>query len=177
MEKYILIPGFDNYAVSSKGNLKNVKNGKVLKLHTNKSGYNTYVLSQDSIKKCFKIHRLVGILFIPNPTNKPYINHIDGNKSNNHVSNLEWSTAKENDTHARANGLKKNNKPVKSIWIENGTQTVFYSTGEASAVLGINKGTIHKVLSGKYKQTHGYMFEYLENEKEYNVEYKNYSSF
>ena len=176
MEKYIVIPGFDNYAVSNRGNLKNIKNGNILKLQTNKSGYNEYTLAQNGIKKNFKIHRLVGILFIPNEDKKPQINHIDGNKTNNNVNNLEWCTAKENDTHARETGLKNNNKPVEALDINTGEVTVFYSIGEASSVLGINKGSIHKVLSGKYKKTNGYIFNYLKDERVYNVEYNNYSS-
>lgn len=58
-------------------------------------------------KKNHYIHRLVASTFIPNPENKPFVNHIDGNKENNTVQNLEWVTASENSTHAVKNGLVK----------------------------------------------------------------------
>lgn len=60
-----------------------------------------------------RIHRLVALYFIPNPENKPYINHIDCNPSNNHVSNLEWCTPKENAQHASKMGLLGGNRGTK----------------------------------------------------------------
>jgi len=161
MEKFVLINGFDNYAVSNYGKIKNVKNGNFLTPTKNNQGYLRYVFCQNGIKKGFNIHRLVALYFIPNPSGLPYVNHIDGDKTNNNVSNLEWCTAKQNDAHARENGLKVQNKPIKTTHIETGKIFIFNSVGEASSILNINKGTIHKVLSKKRNKTHGYTFEYI----------------
>lgn len=94
------------YKVSSYGNVKNVRNNKILKF--NKSPfYYQVALSVDGARKCIKIHRLVASAFIKNEHNKPEVNHIDGNRYNNRVENLEWVTAKENSIHSYVNGLGK----------------------------------------------------------------------
>ena len=74
--------------------------GKYLKTETIVEGYQRIVLMKDGIKKRYMCHRLVAETFIPNPENKPYINHIDGNPSNNVISNLEWCTQSENELHS-----------------------------------------------------------------------------
>lgn len=161
MEKYIIINEFDNYAISNLGNLKNVKKGNILTPVKNKYGYLTYTFCQNGVKKTFRIHRLVALHFIKNPNNLPYVNHLDGNKTNNCVENLEWCTAKENDKHARETDLKKQEKPVIAENIITKETIVFKSVSEAGALLGINKGTISKVLRGKRHQVHNYTFYFI----------------
>ena len=78
---------------------------KILKLHLNENGYVIIILTKDKVRATKKMHRVVAEAFIPNPENKRCVNHIDGNKENNCVDNLEWVTHKENMEHAVANGL------------------------------------------------------------------------
>lgn len=114
--------GFEEkYYISSKGYLKNIQTDKILKM-TNKYGdYFSVVLYLNEKRKSTRIHRLVAEAFIPNPDNKPQVNHIDGNKQNNCVENLEWVTAKQNLEHAYNNNLSNkfflkelNEKRIKS---------------------------------------------------------------
>lgn len=72
----------------------------------NEKGYLSVEFIKDGKRKRFKVHRLVAMEFIPNPLNRTEINHIDGNKSNNSVENLEWSTRSDNLKHAYATGLR-----------------------------------------------------------------------
>ena len=161
MEKYIVINEFDNYAISNLGNIKNIKKGNILTPYLNLNGYLSYTFCQNGVKKTFRVHRLVALYFIDNPNNLPYVNHKDGDKTNNKVENLEWCTAKENDAHARRTGLKNQEKPIIAKNIETNETLAFKSVTEAGAFLGINKGTICKVLKGKRNQTHGYKFYYI----------------
>ena len=96
----------DTYLVSEYGDVKRINTNKVLKSNPVK-GYLKIELCKDSIRKSFSVHRLVAMAFIENPLKKEQVNHIDGNKLNNHFSNLEWSTPKENTIHAIKNGLRK----------------------------------------------------------------------
>lgn len=96
----------------SKGNSTRVVNERILKYNTNIFGYKYVILCKESKNKCFLIHRLIGIAFIPNPENKPQINHINGIKTDNSISNLEWCTQQENSIHAFKTGLMHHNPKV-----------------------------------------------------------------
>lgn len=98
----------DRYQVSNLGRVYGKKSKVYIKFGKNVKGY-LCVNGQKENGRSFKrfAHRLVAIAFIDNPNNKPFVNHIDGNKENNSVDNLEWCTAKENSTHAVETGLYK----------------------------------------------------------------------
>ena len=112
MEKQI--KDYPNYYINKKGEvfskyyIKSRKEVKVKKLSIvkEKSGYCVVGLQNSKGRKRFYVHRLVCLTFKPNPNNLPFVNHIDGNKENNSVENLEWCTALQNNLHAIKNGLR-----------------------------------------------------------------------
>lgn len=106
-EMWKTITGFTNYSVSSNGVVRNNNTGQRLKPRLNKEGYHHVSLSK-GVARNFKIHRLVAEAFLPrDPFHiKDDVNHLDGNKTNNNFSNLEWVTRSENILHAFRTGLK-----------------------------------------------------------------------
>lgn len=105
-----LINGFSNYSISTDGIVTNIKTQKIKKPWLGKVGY--YYLDLYSNNKSTKValHRLLAIAFIPNPDSKQTVNHIDGNKLNNALTNLEWATYGENTKHAYDTGLNLGRK-------------------------------------------------------------------
>jgi len=102
------------YFVDTNGNV--YRNGKKMKTSMNKFGYEKVKLSVNGKSIHTRIHRIVAETYILNPENKPQVNHIDGNKMNNCVNNLEWNTSKENTQHAINNNLMaKGEKSYRSI--------------------------------------------------------------
>lgn len=105
------VKGFEDlYWVDNQGNVYNSR--KKLKTYFTGTGYECLKFTKDGVRSSHTVHRLVAENFIPNPSNKAEVNHIDGDKSNNKVSNLEWNTSSENKQHALSTGLKVYNKPT-----------------------------------------------------------------
>jgi hypothetical protein len=98
-----------NYFVNDEGKVFNSK-GKEITTCMNNCGYLTVRLWKNNHSRVFTIHRLVALALIPNPDNKEMVNHIDGNKKNNRVSNLEWVTRSENTLHSHRIGLQVSKK-------------------------------------------------------------------
>jgi hypothetical protein len=192
MENWKQIEGWINYQVSDRGGVRSltrtarwahhgiegfsVKKGKELKgiprVMSKNLTYVQYGLSQLNKIKAFHAHRLVAQAFIPNPENKPQVNHIDGNGQNNTIENLEWVTRSENCIHARKvlgrkawhKGNKGKNTPtakaVNQYTLQNKLVKKWDCASDAVRAFGFDSGSITKCCQHKQKTHHNYIWEY-----------------
>lgn len=155
--------------ISSEGRIKsNLRDGRILKQQIDKKGYHRLRVTLNRVKMGFKVHRMVAEAFIPNPENLPQVNHIDGNKDNNSVSNLEWVSNRDNAKHAIESGLwnsvvmgakaENDSRKVPVIATEkDGTKRRFESIRAAEVYY--NSRHISDVLKGKRDHAAGCKFE------------------
>lgn len=116
MEEWNDIEGYKGYyQVSNFGRIKSLRFNKIRNLIKTKYGYYDIGLNLNGKQIKFQVHRLVAISFIPNPENKPQVNHINGIKTDNRVENLEWATRQENIKHSYLNGFHKSIKGEKKF--------------------------------------------------------------
>lgn len=192
-DKWRDIKGYEGlYQVSNHGKIKSLErykknhsklkkvNEKILKTATNRYGYCIVVLSKNGISHTYTVHKLVMESFNRSPYENEVINHIDSNKTNNNIENLEYVTQKENIRKAWENGLcenvrknamnmvHKNAIPPRAVAQKdlNGNLIATYvSIREAERKTGITSGEIAQVCKGRYKKTHNFVFTYLESEE------------
>lgn len=173
MEVFKTVFGYNDYKVSNKGNVLSFKhkNPKLLSL-VDYRGYKRVELFNLGKGRLISVHRLVAIAFIPNPKNKETVNHLDGNKGNNSVLNLEWATRSENDLHAYKIGLRKpqpntkgkfgkdhhNSKPVIQMDIYGNFIAEFGGIAEAERLSNVSN--VSRVCNDETKTAGGYKWKF-----------------
>ena len=169
MEVWKDIKGFENlYQVSNFGRVKRLKSlivnslgrkcfykERILNLEKNNVNYKRVTLSKDNNQTRFQVHRLVAIHFIPNEFEKPCVNHIDGDGTNNNVKNLEWCTYSENEIHSyrflgKVNPIRKLSSEDVEYIRSKTTYGKRNKTKELSEKFSVSVSTIKNVIKGKY---------------------------
>lgn len=137
----------ERYTISESGVVTNIENGYISRSYVRKAGYVSTRFTIGGYNKLLSLHRVVATKYVPNPHSKPEVNHKDGNKSNNHYSNLEWVTKKENICHARdvlgADFGKGTRKPLRNEMIIHLLEK--FSTTEVSEVFGISQPRVSQL--------------------------------
>lgn len=160
----------DLYQVSNLGRVKSLNYKRTGKERILKPGYYTKYghqdvnLCKDGVRTMKSIHRLVAEAFIPNPENKPCIDHIDCNPTNNCVYNIRWVSHKENSNNPLSIIHQRDSKGGQPIYCFE-TDTVYESTKEVERQLNVKSGNVSECCRGKRKSAGGYHFKYYETEK------------
>lgn len=162
MEVWKKIEGSRNAFVSDEGRIK--QDGKIKEPHYDAEGYQR--VSVRGVGRD-RVHKFVAREFIPNPENKPMVDHRNNKKDDNRVSNLQWVSAKENAVKAGKDGLcshKHGRKPIAGIKMAGDRKVVkvFKSQGEAERITGVRSKDINKCLRNKRVTAGGYVFGYVE---------------
>lgn len=169
-----IIPGFDFYEASDDGQIKSVerrvkhnyggfslRKSRILKQYISDDGYKRLGITMNRKTETTNVHRLVALAFIPNPENKPQVNHINGIKTDNRVVNLEWATVAENVKHAYDTGLKtkaklsetqiaeivaRSKKPITLINVLSGEGRSFECINDCASFLNVKQSTISQAI-------------------------------
>lgn len=148
------IEGYEKYSVSDTGLVRNTKSGRFLTCAKDKDGYLYVSFPKNGKIKKVRLHRLVATTFIPNPENKETVDHINGDKEDNSVGNLQWLSYGDN----LEKYWGKHRKPV--ICLESGV--IYPSTYRAATELGVSQPHIAEVCNKKRKHEKHLHFEYLQ---------------
>ena len=158
---------FPAYEVSNTGKVRNQFTLHELAGCNDSHGYPSFWPKKDGRRYCRRIHRCVAQAFLPNPDALPEVNHIDGNKANNRLDNLEWVTSSENKYHAYHTGLrtKSSDRPV--LQIQNGRVIARHrSLTQAARDTGVGLSNISMAVNGYTKTAGGFQWKYVKEENE-----------
>lgn len=170
MQLYFYNEQVTTYYITTEGKLYNSKTSKWLKGQISKNGYLTYQISIDGEKKRLYAHRMVAETYLPKIKDKTQVNHIDGNKLNNSVNNLEWVDSSENQIHAIQNHLKTNGlRPVYCFDKNKKLVCIYPTISEACSVNHFNYSWMIEQLNREDKTlSHGYYWSY-NNDNNFNT--------
>ena len=161
-EYWVPIPNYEGYyEISTIGNIRSIKRSiltksgylkpekeRIITQRISNKGYSTVTLSKNGQSKSQHVHRLLAQAFIPNPENKATVNHLNGDKLDNRIENLEWATYSENAIHAYKSGLYKSNERKRRLIIDTCSGEKYTSIKKAAVHLNINYSTCRNYLSG-----------------------------
>lgn len=176
--KWVKINRNSNYSINELGQIRNDLTGRIKSAYTNPAnGYLTVDLYKDNKPHKVTVHRLLAEAFIPNPENKPCIDHKDGNRQNNALSNLRWATYSENNSRFRTNGVRSERIKVEhyteirkkrggghEAWGDVDSVMFFNKIVDAAEHFGCSQGNLTLMLKsghiGRRGKMRGYKFEY-----------------
>lgn len=161
--KWKILKENENYSINEKGEIKNNITKKILSPSINKDGgYYQIDLWKNNKSRKYTLHRLVASNFIPNLENKPTVDHIDGNRLNNDISNLRWATYSEQNSRFNTFGVRSEKIKVINV---NGEELIFNRIKDVAEHFNCNISNISQMLKkgtfGKRGKTRNYKFVYM----------------
>ena len=158
------IPNFEDYLISREGKIYSTKSNKILKQRVDRYGYAKCTLFRKGKAYYRTIHRLVAITYISNPRGLPTVNHINENKLDNRVENLEWMSIRDNDNHGTRNLRISNTKCRKPVemTLSDGRKRIFKGVKDASRQTGIAHSQITRACKGIIEKTHDKTWRYMD---------------
>lgn len=166
--KWVKIKDFTNYSISEFGDVRNDKTGRILAKPITKGGYVQYGLRENGKVHKLYSHRLVAKHFLSKVEGKDEVNHIDEDKQNNHFSNLEWCTTRENANHGTRNERlgkalsKARSKEVAQYDLQGNLLNIFYSALDAERKIGVYQSSISSCCNGKLKTAGKFVWKFTD---------------
>lgn len=161
------IPDYEGiYQISNFGKIRSCKNNKIRKQIKQRSGYMRIILTKNSKQRATSVHILVAKCFVKNQNGYRYVNHIDGDKTNNNADNLEWVTASQNMQHAFKNGLAKTHPwsvKVAQYSVDGKLIKTWNRMADITRFLNCHHSQISDCCRGKQNTCKGYIWKYAED--------------